>query len=83
MQRLEGDPSQTPPAPPIDPTPSHCAAWVVAPHVPKWMRDWERAGTVTLDALGEGCYALRPSLYPIVWVAANETPMNSEAKSTP
>ncbi len=74
VQRLRGDPSQQPPPPLIDDRPAHCSAWVVAPHVTVWLRAWEREGFIALDAVGQGCYQLRPSLYPIVWVAANELP---------
>ncbi len=76
VQRLEGDPSIDPPLPPIDPSPSHCAAWVVAPHVPQFLRAWEREGKFTLEAVGEGCFSVRPSRFPILWIAANELPLH-------
>lgn len=47
--------------------------WVSAPRVPEQLRR-RRA----LRALAPGCYAVEPSGFPFVWVAANELPLRQE-----
>ncbi len=61
---------------PTDDDPARCAAWIVAPHLPDWLRAWAASGRVTLRPLAPGCYAVEPSLFPIVWIAANELPLH-------
>lgn len=58
------------------PRPSHCAAWVIAPHNPAWFAEWEKEGLLRLEAVAPGVTLVQPSLYPIVWVAANELPLH-------
>jgi hypothetical protein len=60
----------------VDADPSHCAAWVVAPHLPQWMLTWQREGRLTLTAAGAGVWQVGPSMSPIVWIAANELPLD-------
>ncbi|MFO0603247.1 MAG: hypothetical protein U0324_08740 [Polyangiales bacterium] len=67
LQRLEESPE--------DDDPARCAAWILAPHVPEWLRAWEAAGRLALRPRGAGCYAVEPSLVPVVWIAANELPL--------
>lgn len=64
IQRIEKDQAK--------PWPADCAAWIVAPHVPEWMREWEAKGLLDLHAAAPGCVLVRPSYFPIVWIAANE-----------
>jgi hypothetical protein len=61
-----------------DPDPLDCGAWVVAPYVPEWLRAWESRGRVALVSLGAGCWSVTPSLFPLVWIAANELPLREE-----
>ncbi|MCU0659037.1 MAG: hypothetical protein MUF64_28415 [Polyangiaceae bacterium] len=48
-------------------------AWVVAAHVPEWSTSaespwrWER--------VAPGCYRLQPCWFPLLWIAANELPL--------
>lgn len=58
-----------------DPRPSHCAAWILAPRVPEWLLGEVGAGVSSLRALAAGCYSLEPSRFPVVWIAANELPL--------
>jgi hypothetical protein len=62
----------------VDPNPDDCAAWVLAPHVAAWLRAWERAGRIALVTAGEGCWWVRPSMFPVLWIAANELPLREE-----
>lgn len=59
-----------------DPEPSHCAAWIIAPHVPDWLKERERKGTMELRAVAPSCIEIHPSHFPIVWVAANDLPLH-------
>jgi len=59
-----------------DDDPVRCAAWIVAPYLPDWLRTWEATGRVALRELAPGCDAVEPSLFPIVWIAANELPLH-------
>jgi hypothetical protein len=68
IQRIEKDQAK--------PWPADCAAWIVAPHVPEWMREWEVRGLLELHAAAPGCVLVRPSYFPIVWIAANELPLH-------
>jgi hypothetical protein len=45
--------------------------WLVAPHVPRWLRD-----RGPLRRLAPGCYRLERALFPMLWVAANELPLH-------
>jgi hypothetical protein len=47
--------------------------WIVAPHVPRWLKRRRK-----LRRVGPGCYAVGPSWAPIVWVTANELPLRDE-----
>jgi len=62
----------------VDPNPEDCAAWVLAPHVAAWLRAWERSGRLTLVPAGAGCWWVKPSAYPMLWIAANELPLREE-----
>jgi len=62
----------------LDPTPDHCAAWVLAPHVPRWLRAWEREGRFALVPAGTGCWWVTPAMFPVLWIAANELPLREE-----
>ncbi len=70
VQRLEDDED------PVEAWPSHCAALVVAPNLPEWLREWERRGVVRLEAIAPGCTAVHPSLFPILWISANDLPLH-------
>ena len=70
VQRLEDDHA--------DPDPRDCGAWVIAPYLPPWLRAWDRSGRVTLVACGEGCWSITPSLFPLLWIAANDLPLRDE-----
>jgi hypothetical protein len=62
----------------FDHDPNHCAAWLLAPHVPEWVPAWERAGWARFEARGEGCWRVGPFPYPVLWIAANELPLREE-----
>ena len=62
----------------VDPDPDDCAAWVLAPHVPTWLRAWERAGRLVLVSAGGGCWRVTPAMFPVLWIAANELPLREE-----
>jgi len=62
----------------FDHDPAHCAAWLLAPHVPDWVPAWELAGWVRFVACGEGCWHVTPFPYPVLWIAANELPLRDE-----
>ena len=64
VQRVE---SLEPPWPREEPL------WLVAPHVPEWLREERK-----LVRIGAGCYSVRPSWMPFVWIAANELPLRDE-----
>jgi hypothetical protein len=55
------------------PWPREEPLWMVAPHVPAWLR---RART--LRRVGPGCYAVEPSWSPFLWIAANELPLRDD-----
>lgn len=59
-----------------DPTPAHGAAWIVSPHWPEWLAAWAQAGVIEMHDVGAGCVRIGPSLFPIVWIAANELPLD-------
>jgi hypothetical protein len=55
---------------PLSPWQGEEPLWIVAPHVPQMLsaiRDVRR--------IAPGCYAVEPSPFPFVWVAANELPL--------
>jgi hypothetical protein len=60
----------------VDPDPLHCGAWLVAPHLAQWILTWRREGRLTLTEAGQGVWLLGPSMSPIVWIAANELPLD-------
>jgi len=62
----------------LDPAPEHCAAWVLAPHVPRWLHAWARTGRLALTPAGVGCWWVRPAMFPVLWIAANELPLREE-----
>ncbi|MFO0604296.1 MAG: hypothetical protein U0324_14025, partial [Polyangiales bacterium] len=62
----------------LDPDPNDCAAWMLAPHVAQWLRAWEQAGRLTLAPAGDGCWWVRPAMFPVLWIAANELPLREE-----
>ena len=62
----------------FDHDPAHCAAWLLAPHVPDWIPAWEQAGWLRFEACGEGCWRVTPFPYPVLWIAANELPLRDE-----
>jgi hypothetical protein len=64
VQRVE---AEEPPWPGEEPL------WVAAPHVPDWLRRARK-----LARVGRGCYLVRPSWTPFVWIAANELPLRDE-----
>jgi hypothetical protein len=70
-QRFTDDPE-------IDPDPTHCMVWMLGPYVPLWMRDRTKASGIQLHAVGQGCWSITPSMYPVIWIAANELPLREE-----
>jgi hypothetical protein len=62
--------------PRVSARPEACAAWVVAPHVPRWLRAWAKRGWITLTRVAPGCWSIGPSMYPVLWIAANELPLD-------
>jgi hypothetical protein len=59
-----------------EPWPAYCAAWIVAPHLPEWIGEWGRLGYLEPKTVAPGCTLIHPSLFPILWVAANELPLH-------
>ena len=59
-----------------DPRPADCAAWIVAPHRPLWLIEWQQRGWVTLRDAGAGVTSIEPSFHPFFWIAANELPLH-------
>jgi hypothetical protein len=43
--------------------------WAVAPHVSESLRE-----TWTVEPFAPGCYRVGPSVYPFLWIAANDLP---------
>jgi hypothetical protein len=58
--------------------PRDYACWMVAPHLPRWIREDADAGMLTLDAVTEGCWRLGPRPYDLLWIAANALPLHAE-----
>lgn len=54
------------------------ALWVLAPHVPRWLRRAAARGMVTLELVAPGCWKVGPRDYEFLWVAANELPLRVE-----
>src|SRR5581483_11553011 len=42
--------------PPAEPDPRDFATWVVAPHVPRWLRADAARGVLTLEGVAPGCW---------------------------
>lgn len=59
-----------------DPWPAECAAWIVAPYNPTWFAEWEAKGLLRFESVASGVTRIHPSFYPIVWVAANDLPLD-------
>jgi hypothetical protein len=64
--------------PEMDPDPWLCMAWMHAPYVPRWMHDRVKAKHLRLRAVAQGCWSVTPSMYPVIWIAANELPLREE-----
>jgi hypothetical protein len=45
--------------------------WLVAPHIPRMLGRLRE-----VRPLGAGCYAVGPSAFPFLWIAANELPLD-------
>ena len=55
------------------PLPRQEGLWVVAPRVPRWLRD-----SFDLNRIDQGCYRVGPAWFQFVWVSANELPLRDE-----
>ena len=64
VQRVE---ERGPPWPNAEPV------WMVAPHLPKWLRRARKVRQLT-----PGCYRVEPSWSPFLWIAANDLPLRDD-----
>jgi hypothetical protein len=64
VQQVEG---KDPPWPRQEPL------WLAAPHLPEWLGTERK-----LVRVGRGCYSVRPSWAPFLWIAANDLPLRDE-----
>ena len=64
VQRVE---QRGPPWPNAEPV------WMVAPHLPKWLRKARKVRQLT-----PGCYRVEPSWSPFLWIAANDLPLRDD-----
>ena len=59
-----------------DAHPSRYGTLVVAPHLPLWLRDPVASDPLSVTLAALGCYGITPRDHPVVWVAANELPLD-------
>lgn len=55
------------------PWPGQEPLWLVAPHLPAWLRAARK-----VVRFAKGCYRVGPAWFELVWVAANELPLMDE-----
>jgi hypothetical protein len=67
VQRVEAAAREKAPWPKQEPL------WLVAPHVPAWLRD-----DYELTSVARGCYRVGPARFEFLWLAANELPLKDE-----
>jgi len=56
-----------------DPWPGQEPLWLVAPHLPAWLR-----GARDVLAFAPGCYRVGPAWFSFLWIAASELPLVDE-----
>ncbi len=67
VQRVEAAAKEKAPWPKQEPL------WLVAPHVPAWLREAHE-----LTSVAQGCYRVGPAWFEFLWLAANELPLADE-----